>query len=196
MGDSNEKVLVLLADGFEEIEALTVVDLLRRAGIVVETLSIKEGGEAEVVNGARGIPVIADGLFDAGQESEYLSSASTVVLPGGMPGTINLKEHQGVRKVVTAFYEGGKYVAAICAAPTVLGDLGILEGKSATCYPGMEDGLNCANAVTDGQTVVVDGKVITSRGLGTAIDFSLKLIEILKDKATADKIGASVVYNV
>ena len=196
MGDSNEKVLVLLADGFEEIEALTVVDLLRRAGIVVETLSIKEGGEAEVVNGARGIPVIADGLFDAGQESEYLSSASTVVLPGGMPGTINLKEHQGVRKVVTAFYEGGKYVAAICAAPTVLGDLGILEGKSATCYPGMEDGLNCANAVTDGQTVVVDGKVITSRGLGTAIDFSLKLIEILKDKAIADKIGASVVYNV
>ena len=196
MGDSNEKVLVLLADGFEEIEALTVVDLLRRAGIVVETLSIKEGGEAEVVNGARGIPVIADGLFDAGQESEYLSSASTVVLPGGMPGTINLKEHQGVRKVVTAFYENGKYVAAICAAPTVLGDLGILEGKSATCYPGMEDGLNCANAVTDGQTVVVDGKVITSRGLGTAIDFSLKLIEILKDKATADKIGASVVYNV
>lgn len=193
------KVMVLLAEGFEEIEALTVVDLLRRAGIEVETLSIKDGGSAEenlVVTGARKIPVVADGLFDGSKESTYLGDFSTVVLPGGMPGTINLKEHQGVRKVVTAFYESGKYVAAICAAPTVLGDLGILEGKSATCYPGMEEGLNCANAVTDGTTVVVDGKVITSRGLGTAIDFSLKLIEILKDKATADKIGASVVYNV
>ena len=87
-------------------------------------------------------------------------------------------------------------MAAICAAPTVLGDLGILEEKSATCYPGMEDGLNCASAVTDGTTVVVDGKVITSRGLGTAIDFSCKLIELLKDKATADKIAAAVVYNI
>ena len=200
MGVYDNNVLVMLADGFEEIEALTVVDLLRRAGIEVKTVSIYGGlskRPSNTVKGARGISVNADISIDDTFMNEALSSdLSLVVLPGGMPGTLNLKEDKNVEKLVMDQYGKGKYVAAICAAPTVFGSYGILEGKKATCYPGMEDRLIGATAVTDGTTVVVDSNVITSRGLGTAVDFSLKIIEILKDKATADKIGISVVYNV
>ena len=187
MGVYDNNVLVMLADGFEEIEALTVVDLLRRAGIEVKTVSIYGGlskRPSNTVKGARGISVNADISIDDTFMNEALSSdLSLVVLPGGMPGTLNLKEDKNVEKLVMDQYGKGKYVAAICAAPTVF-------------YPGMEDGLTGATAVTDGTTVVVDTNVITSRGLGTAVDFSLKIIEILKDKATADKIGISVVYNI
>lgn len=200
MGVYDNNVLVMLADGFEEIEALTVVDLLRRAGIEVKTVSIYGGlskRPSNTVKGARGISVIADISIDDTFMNEALSSdLSLVVLPGGMPGTLNLKEDKNVEKLVMDQYGKGKYVAAICAAPTVFGSYGILEGKKATCYPGMEDGLTGATAVTDGTTVVVDTNVITSRGLGTAVDFSLKIIEILKDKATAEKTGISVVYNI
>ena len=200
MGVYDNNVLVMLADGFEEIEALTVVDLLRRVGSEVKTVSIYGGSSkrpSNNVNGARGISVNADISIDDTFMNEALSSdLSLVVLPGGMPGTLNLKEDKNVEKLVMDQYGKGKYVAAICAAPTVFGSYGILEGKKATCYPGMEDRLIGATAVTDGTTVVVDSNVITSRGLGTAVDFSLKIIEILKDKATADKIGISVVYNV
>ena len=200
MGVYDNNVLVMLADGFEEIEALTVVDLLRRAGIEVKTVSIYGGlskRPSNTVKGARGISVNADISIDDTFMNEALSSdLSLVVLPGGMPGTLNLKEDKNVEKLVMDQYGKGKCVAAICAAPTVFGSYGILEGKKATCYPGMEDGLTGATAVSDGTTVVVDSNVITSRGLGTAVDFSLKIIEILKDKATADKIGISVVYNI
>jgi len=199
MGVYDNSAIVLLADGFEEIEALTVVDLLRRAGIDVKMVSIygnsSDRGDKLVVKGARGISVIADTCIDDSFIVDVFSSdVPLFVLPGGMPGTLNLKKDKNVETLVKDQYKKGKYVAAICAAPTVLGSYGILEGKNATCYPGCEDDLTGANVITDGTTVVVDDNIITSRGLGTAIDFSLKLIEILKDKETADEIGISVVY--
>ena len=117
-----------------------------------------------------------------------------MVLPGGMPGTNYLKESQAVRDMVQSYYDNGKYIAAICAAPTVFGDMGLLNGKKATCYPGLEPGLKGAMWPGEGESVVQDGKIITSRGLGTAIDFSLKLIEVLKDSKKADEIAQSVVY--
>ena len=180
------KVYVLLADGFEEIEGLTVVDLLRRAGIEVVLASIKDTTD---IKGARGINVVADELL-----SDIKDSADMVVLPGGMPGTNYLKESPAVRDMVQSYSDNGKYIAAICAAPTVFGDMGLLNGKKATCYPGLEPGLKGAMWPGEGESVVQDGKIITSRGLGTAIDFSLKLIEVLKDSKKADDIAQSVVY--
>lgn len=179
------KVLVFLAQGFEEIEGLTVVDLGRRAGLDVMTVSIT--GET-VVTGARGIPVVADVLF----ENADIDSADMLVLPGGMPGTKNLEAYEPLMAKVDAFAAANKYIAAICAAPTVFGHRGLLNGKNACCYPGMEGDLVGAKA--NENTVNIDGKIITSRGLGTAIDFSLAIISELIDQATADKIGASVVY--
>ena len=180
------KVLVFLAQGFEEIEGLTVVDLGRRAGLDIKTVSIT--GE-NVVTGARGIPVVADVLFDDAD----IDSADMLVLPGGMPGTKNLEAYEPLMAKVDAFAAGDKYIAAICAAPTVFGHRGLLKGKNACCYPGMEGDLVGASA--NENSVNIDGKIITSRGLGTAIDFSLAIISELIDQATADKIGASVVYN-
>ena len=126
--------------------------------------------------------------------SDIADEADMVILPGGMPGTTNLKESSEVRNMVQKYYDAGKYIAAICAAPTVFGDIGLLNGKKATCYPGLEAGLNGAMWPGEGESVVVDGNIITSRGVGTAIDFALKLIEILIDEDKADSIGASVVY--
>lgn len=179
------KVSLFLADGFEEIEGLTVVDLLRRAKIEVETVSIM--GRKEIM-GAHQIEVKADTVF----EQADFATVDMLVLPGGMPGTLHLKEHAGVREQILQFYENEKAVAAICAAPTVFGDLGILKGKAAVCYPGMEEGLTGADVKYDG--VVTDGVITTSRGLGTAIDFALRLIEVLGGKETADKIAEQVVY--
>lgn len=126
------KVSVLLADGFEEIEALTVVDLLRRAQIYVDTISIMED---YTVHGAHGINIQTEDLFE---EVNFVES-DMIVLPGGMPGTTNLNAHEGVRRVVKDFAAEGKPIAAICAAPTVLGNLGLLKGKRITCYPGGGD---------------------------------------------------------
>ena len=181
-----KRVSVLLADGFEEIEALTVVDLLRRAKVYVDTVSITD---EYTVRGAHGIPVQTEDLFD---ETD-LSETDMIVLPGGMPGTTNLGAHSGVRKAVKGFYDEGKYVAAICAAPTVLSDLGILKGKRATCYPAMEEELQ--GALLTGTAVAVDGNIITSQGVGTAIEFALQLIEILEGRKKALEIGQSIVYH-
>ena len=168
------EVCVFLADGFEEIEGLTVVDLLRRAGIETRTVSIM--GQEEI-KGAHGIIVKADSLF----ENTDFSEVKMLVLPGGMPGTIHLKEHKGLEEL-----------AAICAAPTVFGGMGILKGKKAICYPGMEEGLIGAEVTC--QPAVTDGHITTSRGLGTAIDFALALISELRDKESADTISKQVVY--
>lgn len=180
-----KKVCVFLADGFEEIEGLTVVDLLRRAGITVTTASIT--GQ-KMIHGAHGIDVQADTRI----EEVDLKGQDMLVLPGGMPGTIHLGEHAGVCDAVRAFDEAGKWIAAICAAPTVFGNLGLLEGRKATCYPGMQGELVCGEYLTD--SVVVSDHIITSRGMGTAIDFALQLIEVLSDAETAGKIGKSIVY--
>ena len=115
-----------------------------------------------------------------------------LIMPGGIPGTPNLKAHAGLDKLIRQYAQEGKYLAAVCAAPTIYGEKGLLQGKNATCYPGMEDGLVGANALTD--KVVVDEPFITSRGMGTCIEFGLKLLSILVDAATAEEIGKKIVY--
>ena len=179
------KVYVFLTTGFEEIEALTVVDLLRRANIEVDTVSLTK--EKEVM-GARRIPVIADKLFD---EASY-NEDDMLVLPGGSPGWMNLEKDEKLMKLVDEFAAWGRKISAICGAPSILGRRGILDGKVATVYPGMDDELKGAKVTHD--EVAKDGNIITSRGLGTAIPFSLALIEEILDKDTAKKISDSVVY--
>ena len=179
------KVYVFLADGTEEVEALTVIDLLRRASVDVVTVSVM--GRKKIVS-AHNIGIEADEVYG---ESSYMD-ADMIVLPGGMPGTTHLKEHEELRAVLCAYHEEGKYLAAICAAPSVFGCNGFLEGKKATCYPGFEEELK--GAVVSAEGVVHDGNVITSRGLGTAIDFSLELITVLKDAGTAEKIAKAIQY--
>lgn len=178
-------VYLFLADGFEEIEGLTVVDMLRRAEIEITTVSITG---KESVNGAHNIEVKADGLFE---EYDY-ETADMLVLPGGMPGTRNLAAHEGLVNLLKEFREEDKALAAICAAPSILGEQGLLKGKSVTCFPGFEDKLLEANPT--GHKAVTDGNIITGKGMGTAIDFSLEIIQFLKDKETAEKIGKAIQY--
>ena len=183
----SKKVYVFLADGFEEIEALTVVDLLRRAGAQVTTVSISD---QETLIGRSRIPVIADAMW-----SEHITDdADMLVLPGGQPGTTYLGKHSGLRKQLKEAAAKDVYVTAICAAPTVLADHGILEGRKATCYPGLESQLKAAGAevVTD-KEVVKDGKVVTSRGAGTAMAFALKLIDVLFGDKAENEIKKSIV---
>lgn len=174
-------IFVFLITGFEEIEAIATVDILRRAGLPVKTVSLT--GE-RVVAGSHGIPVTADLLF--GEES--LDKAEMLVLPGG---TTAYNEHEGVKKEFLSFYEKGGKVAAICASPMVLGGLGILMGRRATCYPGFEKYLDGATLQTDRATVV-DGNVITGKGPGLTIDFALTLVELLAGKAKRDEIAGQL----
>lgn len=181
------RVSIFFADGLEEIEGLTVVDLLRRAGISIEIVSING---TNTIKGSHGIEITADCRY----EDADFSETEMFVLPGGMPGTTHLSKYQPLCKLLTAAAQEGKYIAAICAAPSVLGGLGLLKGKKATCYPGFEDKLIGATPLTD--AVVQDGRAITSRGMGTAIEFSGKLIENLIDKQTADDLLDSIMYRV
>ena len=180
-----KKVSVLLAEGFEEIEALSVVDLLRRARIYVDTVSISD---EYMVRGSHGIAVQTEDLFEEVNFADF----DMVVLPGGLPGTTNLVNHSGVRRVVTDFAENGKYVAAICAAPTVLSELGLLKGKRVTCYPDMERKIT--GAVLTGAPVMEDGNIITGQGVGAAVDFALKLIAVLAGSEKAGEIADAIVY--
>lgn len=181
-------VYVFLAEGFEEIEALMPVDLLRRAGVAVKTVSVTDARE---VTGARGIPVVADRMLN---EIDF-AKADMLVLPGGMPGTLNLAACDLLMSYVDEFVQSNseeKRVAAICAAPAkILGLRGLAEGKKATCYPGLESELKGAEVVYD--KVVTDGNITTSRGLGTAIDFACELIRIFVSQEKADEIRKSVV---
>lgn len=179
------KICVFTADGFEEIEGLTVVDLLRRAGAEVLMVSV---GDELTVKGAHNIELKADVLFD---ETCY-EDADVLVLPGGMPGTLNLRNHEKLCVLLKEFAAKDKKIAAICAAPMILGELGLLKGKKATCYPGFEDKLIEAEVCTD--RVVRDGNITTSRGLGTAIPFALELISQLYGKEKAEEIKKSVIY--
>ena len=180
-----KKVSVMLADGFEEVEALTAVDLLRRAKIYVDTVSITDDF---TVHGAHGINVQTEDLFD---EVDF-SETDMIVLPGGMTGTTNLKEHEGLKKVLLRFAEEEKYIGAICAAPTVLDEIGILQGKRATCYPGVESQIK--DAILTRTPVMRDGNIITGQGVGTAIDFALKLVEVLAGEEKAKEIAEAIVY--
>ena len=179
-------VYVFLADGFEEIEALTPVDLLRRAAIEVALVSIYP--DRKTVKGARGITVTADITISQAD----VEDSDITVLPGGMPGTVNLFECEPLMKFVDDLNEKGRRIAAICAAPAkILGVKGLLKGKKATCYPGLENLLEGATPVTD--PVVTDGNITTSRGLGTAVDFACEIITLLCGKEKSDEIRRSVV---
>lgn len=173
------KVYLHLAEGFEEIEAITVVDVLRRAKIDIETVSVSGNKE---VRGAHNISIIADKLFE---NADYLN-CDMIVLPGGMPGTVNLEKHEGLIKNIIDFYQQGKWVSAICAAPSIFGKLGLLSGRSAVCYPGFEKDLR--DALISSEPVVVSDKIITSKGPGTAIMFALKIVELLKNEQLAEEL--------
>ena len=182
-----KKVYVFLAEGFEEMEAVTPVDLLRRVqeGVVDVKLVSVTGDKA--VTGAHGITYQADLLFE-----EMEDDADMLVLPGGMPGTTNLMAHEGLAELLVKHYEARKWVAAICAAPMVLGALGIVMGRWATIYPGMEEYL--VGADISKEEVCVSGNVITSKAPGTAVPFALKLIEVLVSESYAEHIRREIVF--
>lgn len=180
-------IYIHLAEGFEEIEALTAVDVLRRATIETQTVSITG---AKAVKGTHGIVVEADILYE---EADY-SSCDMIVLPGGLPGADYLEAHEGLAKHIKCFAEDeSKKLAAICAAPQVFGTCGILEGKKATIYPSMESHLKGGEAT--GENVTVDGNIITGMGPALAMEFALKLVEELKGKSAAEEVAAGLLYD-
>ena len=179
-------ICLFLAEGFEEIEALTVVDLCRRAGLDITTVSITE---ETLVMGSHKIPVVADTVMS----NVDWDSADVLVLPGGKLGTQNLASCDVLTSKLDAHVAAGKLACAICAAPAlVLGARGLVDGKRACCYPGLENHLKGAEVTAN--NVTVDGNIVTSRGLGTSIDFALAIIEKLDSKEKADEIARSVVY--
>ena len=178
-------VYIFLGEGFEEMEAVTPLDLLRRVGVDAKFVSI---GSSLQVKGAHDILFTADLLF----EDAMTKKPDGIVLPGGMPGTTNLLAHEGLCSLIKKFAMEKKPVCAICAAPLILGELGLLTGKTATIYPGMENKL--LGAIPSESSVCVDGNIITSRGPGTAIPFSLKLAELFAGKEAADQLTVDIVY--
>ena len=176
-------VLVPLAQGCEELEAVTVIDLLRRADVEVTTAGLTEG----LVTAKRGVVLQPDTTLDEALTKEY----DMVVLPGGLPGATNLEQDDRIRDLLIKLSNSGKFTAAICAAPKVLASAGLLEGKKATCFPGILDQTQIPGLDVD-QPVVQDGKVVTSRGAGTAMDFALTLIENLAGKSKRDEVEAGL----
>lgn len=180
-----KKIAVFFATGFEEIEALTVVDLCRRAQIDVTMVSVT--GDKQVT-GSHGITVLTDAVF----EEMDCSLLDMLVLPGGMPGTNGLENHEGLMVQVDTFFSQEKYVAAICAAPSIFGHRGIVKGKEACCYPGFESHME--GALVNENAVNIAKNVITSRGMGTAIDFGLAIVETLCGKDSATILAEKIVY--
>ncbi len=174
---------VFLADGFEEVEALATVDVLRRCGIEVQTVSISY---SEEVTGAHGIIVKADKVLDY----SMLQDADFLILPGGLPGATNLRDCEALQEVLKQHAAKGGNLAAICAAPMVLGGLGLLEGKEATCYPGFEKYM--IGAKPGALPVVQDGNVITGKGPAFAFAFGLKIAEAIKGKDAAGDVAAGM----
>lgn len=181
-----KKIAVHLATGFEEIEAITIIDVLRRANLEVTTVSMTESTE---VTGGHQIPVIADVLFS---EVDY-STIDALVLPGGMPGAKNLDKHQGLQKQILQFANDKKMLGAICAAPLVLGHLGVLKDKKAVCYPGFESELHGAEILKTPTTM--SDNIVTGRGVGTALKFALKLVEELAGKEKSDQLAKAMLID-
>lgn len=179
-----KKIAVQLATGFEEIEAITIIDVLRRAKLNVTTVSMTD--EYQVI-GSHQIPVTADQLFT---EMDY-SKIDVLVLPGGMPGTKNLDEHKGLQKQILQFHQDKKILGAICAAPLVLGHLNLLNEKQAVCYPGYEGELHGAEILQ--LPTVRSGNIITGRGAGVAMKFALKLVEELVSKEKSEELAQAMV---
>lgn len=174
------KVLVPLAQGCEEIEAVTIIDLLRRAKIEVVSASL----DGQPVTASRGVRLIADTTLDVALQQEF----DMIALPGGMPGMTHLKNDPRIIALLKIMAGEGKYTCAICAAPAVLAEAGLLTGKSVTSYPGFIDKMNLPDVVYKTDAVVIDGRVITSRGPGTAMAFALELIEVLVGKSRRDEV--------
>ncbi|MCX7759675.1 MAG: DJ-1/PfpI family protein [Hydrogenothermaceae bacterium] len=178
------RVVVPLADGFEEIEALSIVDILRRANIEVVMAGLHDG----YITSARGVKVIPDTTIDTIKADDF----DMIVLPGGQPGTDNLNADERVRKLIVDFYNKGKLTGAICAAPYVLANAGVLSGKKATSYPTYKERLKDATYLEE--EVVEDSNVLTSRGPGTAASFALKIVEKLKGKEVAENIKNAMLF--
>lgn len=181
----NNKIGIFFGNGYEEIEALTVVDLCRRAGLSIDMISISDERK---VAGSHGIVVEMDQILS---EVDF-DALDMIVLPGGMPGTKNLEACKGLMDQVDRFYENGKYVAAICAAPSILGHKGFVKGRKACCYPGFESAMEGAEVVKE--EVVVSDHLIMSRGMGCAIPFGLKIVETFTNAETAKQLSDSVIY--
>ena len=180
------KVTTFLTEGFETVEALAVVDVLRRAGVTVDLVSVTDKRQ---IKSAQGITVLAEYTFD-----EYnMKEADAVFLPGG-PGHVHYEENKELIENIKEFADNNKYVAAICAAPSILGRAGILNGKRATCFPGFESDLKGATLADVTERVVVDGNIITSRGMGTSIDLGLELVRVLVGNEKADELAVNTQY--
>ena len=178
------KIAVHLAEGFEEIEAISIIDVLRRAGYDVIIVSVTNDMK---VTGSHQIQVVADQLFD---DVNY-DLVDMIVLPGGMPGAKNLNNNTGLKKQIERFNEKGKFLGAICAAPLVFGELGILKGKKATCYPGFENYLHGAEIT--GTSTEVAGNIITGKGPGAAIQFAIKIVEMLSGSKPASQLAKELI---
>ncbi len=184
---TDKKIAIHFAEGFEEIEAISIVDVLRRANI--EAIMVSLTGR-RMVKGSHNITITCDKVFE---EVEY-SQISFIVLPGGMPGAANINNHEGLREQILEFNEKGKGLAAICAAPMVFGNLGLLENKNAVSYPGFEKYLK--GAKIEDSLVVESGRYITAKGPGAAIQFALKIVEQIKGKDIADEIGKAMIVSI
>ncbi|MBQ4382140.1 MAG: DJ-1/PfpI family protein [Oscillospiraceae bacterium] len=181
-----KKALILLAPGFEEIEAVAPCDILRRGGVQVTLCSC---GESLTVDGSHGVPVTAERFLRDTDTRQY----DAVIAPGGLRGVKNLLACQPALDAMAEAYGEGRLVAAICAGPLVLTKAGVLEGKNAVCYPGMEGQMS--GRMLEGHAFALDGNVMTSRSAGTALDFGLALLEYLTDGKTAEKVRSDIHYN-
>lgn len=182
-GEKPMKVAVYFATGYEEVEALSVVDVLRRGGVEV----VMVGVDGKTVVSSHQVSINMDTTIDQVDHSEI----DMMVLPGGVPGVHNLAANGGLVENLKAFKMQGKWIAAICAGPSILGKIGLLEGEKATCYPGFEEQLLGASHVPE--RVVVSNHIITGIGAGAALDFGYKLLEVLKDQATSEKIRQAMI---
>ncbi|WP_372775366.1 DJ-1 family glyoxalase III [Mangrovibacterium sp.] len=181
-----KKIAVHLAEGFEEIEAITIIDVLRRAGLDVETVSVTG---KKLVTGSHHISIQADVLFE---ETDY-NTIDMIVLPGGMPGARNLDEHSGLKEQILNFHAQKKPLGAICAAPIVFGHLNILNNRMAVCYPGFETEL--MGAKVQQSLLAVDEHILTGQGVGAALAFALKITEILVGKNKADQLAKAMLVD-
>ena len=179
------RVLIPLAQGCEELEAVTIIDLLRRAGIEVVTAGLDSGP----VKASRGVMLLPDTTIDAVMNDQF----DMIVLPGGLPGADHLNADSRIHELLNRTQAAGGYTAAICAAPKVLASAGLLDGRQATSYPGILDGMNLPSVQVALKPVIRDGKVITSRGPGTAMDFALELIEVLAGRQKRDEVESGLV---